>query len=166
MVWRWVENEDETEESEAGYIVNNDETLSTESDIDETEEFCTVTFKCIGVTRTPLYQASLSAACDLVKKGKRVPVKLVPEPTKQVDSRAISFQCEINGKGNFVGYVVKELCDNVHDALSTNSIVSTEFAWIKYKIIRTTGPGYYAAVDVTRKGAWSSTVKQSANTMY
>ena len=92
-----------------------------------------------------------------MKKGK---VKLVPDPTNQFDSRAISFQCEINGKWNI------KLCDNVRDALSTNSIVSTEFAWIKYKIIRTTGPGYYAAVDVMRKGAWSSTVKQSANTMY
>ena len=50
VVPRWVENENETEESDAGYFVNNDETLSTESDIDETEEFCTVTFKCIGVT--------------------------------------------------------------------------------------------------------------------
>ena len=37
-----------------------------------------------------------------MKKGKRVPVKLVPEPTNQC---AISFQCEINGKCNIVGYV-------------------------------------------------------------
>lgn len=65
-----------------------------------------------------------------------------------------------------MGYVVKELCESVHNVISTNSIVSTEFAWVKYKIIRTTGPGYYAAVDVTRKGDWPPIVKQSANTMY
>jgi hypothetical protein len=49
---------------------------------------------------------------------------------------------------------------------SSNSIISTTFAWAKLKVVRTTGPGYYAAIDITRKGAWPPIVHQSANTMY
>lgn len=101
-----------------------------------------------------------------MKRGEKVPVKLVPEPTNPFDRRAITFQCKIQGKWNIFGYVVKEVCESVHDAFVSDSIVSTEFAWIKYQIIRTTGPGYYAAVNVTRKGEWPTIVKQSANTMY
>ena len=111
-----------------------------------------------------MYQAALSSANKLIQQGVTVPVKLVPEPNNPFDSRAISFQCYVDRKA--IGYVVKEVCDIVHDALQSNSVVSTNFAWVKYKIVCTTGTGYYAAVDVTRKEMWPSKVKQSANTMF
>ena len=171
VTWKWVEMADEEDENEcdAGYDANEDETLSTDSDLaDEQaeEEVSTVTFKCIGVKRDQCYQDVLCVACELMKKGETVPVKLVPEPTNPVDSRAIAFQCQTHGKWNVIGYVVKEVCESLHDALVSDSITSTEFAWVKFKILRTTGPGYYAAVNVTRRGEWPTIVKQSANTMY
>ena len=109
------------------------ETLSTDSDVDDDSAvvLLTATFKCIGVTRDPSYQDSLLAVHKLMKEGKSVPIKLVPEPTNPFDSRAISFQCQLNGKWKVIGYVVKELCDSVHDALSNQSITCTKFAWVK-----------------------------------
>ena len=169
VVWKWVEltegsdDDDEQQESDAGYVANADETLSTDS---KDKELPTVTFKCIGVKREQSYQDVLLIACNLMKKGESEPVQLVPEPTNPFDSRAISFKCQINGKWYLFGYVVKEVYESVHDALTSGSIVSTEFAWVKFKLLRTTGPGYYAAVDVTHRGEWPSIVKESANTMY
>lgn len=172
IVWSWVEQEEDEEdlETDAGYVQEEGESLSTDSDLEDgapiATQLSTVTFKCIGVTRDPVYQAALNSASKLLQEGLTVPVKLVPEPNNTFDSRAISFQCYIDNSWKTIGYVVKEVCENVHEALQSNSVVSTNFAWVKYKIVRTTGPGYYAAVDVTRKGMWPSKVKQSANTMY
>lgn len=170
IVWRWVEQEEDEEdpETDAGYVQEEGESLSTESDLEDgaPTELSTVTFKCVGVTRDPVYQAALGSARKLIQEGLTVPVKLVPEPNNPFDSRAISFQCYIDNSWKIIGYLVKEVCDSVHEALQSNSVVSTNFAWVKYKIVRTTGPGYYAAVDVTRKGMWPSKVKQSANTMH
>ena len=70
-----------------------------------------------------------------------MPVKVVPEPSNPYDSRAISFQCQLQQKWHTIGYVVREVCDSVHDALSSNSIVSVQFAWVKYKVVKNTGRG-------------------------
>ena len=175
IVWQWVDVEEKDDEDcdsvvDAGYVATKGETLSTDSDTDGednvSDKLSTVTLKCIGVTRDPSYQESLLSAHRLLNEGKNVPVKLVPEPTNPYDSRAISIQCEIGGNWKIVGYVVREICDNIHQALDSNSVTSTKFAWIKYKIIRKTGPGYYAAVEVTRKGEWPPTVMRSASTMF
>ena len=53
----------------------------------------------------------------------------------------------------------------MHEALANDSIVSTTFSSVKYKVMRTTGPGYYAAIDITRKGKWPPIVHRSASTM-
>ena len=174
IVWRWVgiEEKDRDWDSvvETGYVASKGETLSTESDTDEEEnvldKLSTVTLKCIGVTRDPSYQESLLSAHRLLTEGKNVPVKLVPEPTNPYDSHAISIQCEVGGNWKIVGYLVKEICDSIHEALDSNSVTSVKFAWIRYKIVRKTGPGYYAGVEVTRKGEWSPAVMRSASTMF
>ena len=33
----------------------------------------------------------------------------------------------------------------------SQDIVATKFLWVKYKVIRTTAPGFYAAINITRK---------------
>ena len=170
IAWKWVEIDEEEDEDkrDAGYVENDNETLSTESDLEDeqAEEVSTVTFKCIGVKHEQSYQDALKIACELMNDGETVPVKLSPEPTNPFDSRAIAFQCQIRGKWISIGYVVKEVCESVLSALASDCIISTEFAWVKFKILRTTGPGYYAAIDITRKGQWPTIVKQAANTMY
>ena len=42
-------------------------------------------------------------------------MRLIPEP-HNVDSKAIALQCELDGKWLQIGYIVKELLDEVHVA--------------------------------------------------
>lgn len=165
IVWQWVENNEEDDDggqSCGSEHLNQDGSLSTDSDLEEDKPtLSTVTFKCIGVTRSDCYQEALKKASKLMQEGNSVPVKVIPEPTNPYDSRAISFQCQLYQKWHVIGYVVSELCESVHDAISSNSIVSTTFAWAKLKVVRTTGPGYYAAINITRKGVWPPIVHRS-----
>ena len=60
-----------------------------------------------------------------------------------------------DGKWHKIGYVVKEALDDVHVALSSNAISDVK----KFRIdFYRSGPAFYAAVDITRKGHWSSVV--------
>ena len=157
-----MDEEDEDHQSEC----EDGDDLSTDSDLNEDEDnLNTVTFKCIGVTRDTSYQDHLEAACTLLQQGIEVPVKVVREPHNPFDSRAISFQCELNNNWHVIGYVIKELCDSVHEAITNGNIVSTNFAWVKYKVLQTTGPGYYAAINITRRGHWPPIVHSRSNTM-
>lgn len=167
IMWQWIDSVDEEEQSNFS-DGGGDDTLSTDSDINEDEEEREVentVVKCIGVTRDVSYQDRLQKVNVLMQQGKEVPVKMVPEPTNPFDSRVISFQCELDKQWCIIGYVIKELCDSVHCAITSESIVSCNFAWVKYKVLNTTGPGYYAAINVTRKGYWPPIVYSRANTM-
>ena len=76
VVWRWIElhvedEEDENPEADAGYVRGDRESLSTDTDLDDEAsvepELSTVTFKCVGVTRDPLYHEALKSANQLIK---------------------------------------------------------------------------------------------------
>ena len=162
-------NEEQSSDSD-DHDQGGDDTLSTDSDLneggeDEEEVQNTVAFKCIGVTRDTFYQDRLQKVNALMQQGKEVPVKMVPEPNNPFDSRAMSFQCELDKKWYIIGYVIKELCGSVHHAITSGSIESCKFAWVKYKVLNTTGPGYYAAINITRRGYWPPIVYSRANTM-
>ena len=63
----------------------------------------------------------------------------------------------MQGKWTRVGYVIRELIEEVHDALSKNEIVNVEFQWIRYMFKGfASGPGFYAGIQVTRNGKWST----------
>lgn len=96
----------------------------------------------------------MKIASGLLQAGIAVPAKVVPEPDNPFDSRALAFQCFVENQWQVIGYMIKELCDIVHEALTNGSIVSTRLSWVKYKVVRTTEPGYYAAIDITCKGKW------------
>lgn len=78
VVWRWIElhEEDENPEADAGYIRGKGESLSMDIDLEDEApvelELSTVTFKCIGVTRNPLYQEALISANQLIQDGETV----------------------------------------------------------------------------------------------
>ena len=162
VVWQWIDAvEDDDGQCSGSQDLHQDGSLSTDSDIEEEEPtMTTATFKCIGVTRSPSYQEALKKANKMILEGNTVAVRVVP------DSRAISFPCQLDQKWHIIGYVVREVCDCVHDTISSKSIISTKFAWVKFKVVRTTGPGYYAAIRITRRGIWPPTVHQSASTMF
>ena len=87
-------------------------------------------------------------------------VRLTPQPDNPYDSHAVAFECQVDGSRGVFGYVIKELCDHVGE------IVSVDFAWIKYKILKTTGAGYYTAVRVTKKKEWAQNVHTLSDTMF
>ena len=122
-----------------------------------------VEFKCIGVTRDPIYQSILCDVRDSMESGDTVPVKLVPEPDNPFDSNAIAFKCLQNSVWKTFGYVVSEICGEILAAIASGDIVSVELTWVKYKLWKKS-PGFYAAVKVTKKGDWSNRVKESRST--
>ena len=148
-----------------------DDASSTEPDLSEDEcvqtmETSSVNFKCIGVTRDSLYQETLKNAFSVIKKGNGACIRVIPEPDNPYDSHAVAFECLIDGLWRVFGYVIKELSDHVLDAITNGDIVCVEFAWIKYKILKTTGAGYYAAVRVTKKKEWPQIVHALSDTMF
>ena len=159
--WTWILQIDEEHSSSC----NN--SSSTEADLseDECKETSTVNFKCIGVTRDALYQETLKKAFLATKEGKSVCV--TPQPDNPYDSHAVAFECQVDGSRGVFGYVIKELCDHVLDAISKGEIISVDFAWIKYKILKTTGAGYQGtAVRVTKKKEWAQNVHTLSDTMF
>ena len=93
-------------------------------------------------------------------------VRLTPEPDNPYDSHAVAFECQVDGCWRVFGYVIKELCDLVLDAINKREIVSVDFAWIKYKILKTAGAGYYTAVRVKMINEWAPTVYRLSDTMF
>ena len=85
-------------------------------------------------------------------------MRMRPEPTNIADSRAIV--CELDGKWEKIGYVVSDILHEVHTVMSRNLILSVEFKYIKYVTHWTrSGPGYFAAINVTKSGPWDHRVK-------
>ena len=167
VVYEWTDDIEESEHGSSSDVLSQDGSLSTESDIDTEDTILdTVTFKCVGVTRDPSYQQALKVVNEQLQKGNNVPVKPVLEPTNPFDSHAVSFQCQLDGRWNVIGYVVQELSDHVRDVILTQNVVATKFLWVKYKVVRTTGPGFYAAIEITRKGKWPPAVYKLANSMH
>ena len=79
--------------------------------------------------------------------------------------RGLYRLCFIDGKWQKIGYVVKEALNDVHTALSSNTVRDVKFAWVKFRIdFHRSGPAFHAAVYITRKGCWSPVVHNSAST--
>ena len=129
-------------------------------------DYHSVKFKVIGSTKESCYQAVLqrARARDLIESGVRVTVMLIPEPSNIMDSQAIAFMCELDGKLRRIGYIVKEILPYVHTALRKAEIVKVEFAWIKYITDWSrSGPGFFACVSITKKGRWPYPVVRAAS---
>lgn len=167
IIWEWdllfVDSDTDSRDSTSTALehVSSSGEHDSMSDTDE----CTIAFKCIGVTRDPSYQQTLKTCKQRRDNEEDVKVKLVPEPDNPYDSRAICFKCKLDSTWHTIGYVVSEICEDVHDALISDDIISTEFAWVKYKLWKKS-PGYYAAINITRRGEWSNIVKKSCSTFF
>ena len=94
-------------------------------------------------------QEILKKARDLIKDGKEVSVRIVPEPDNHYDSKAIALQCNVDSKWQRIGYIVREALDCVHQALSSRKIDSVHFVWVKYLLtFPRSGPVYFAGIDI------------------
>lgn len=177
VVWKWTydftlpsENdescivEESDKEDDSISADSNSEDNATANSVNISTREHTVVFKCIGATRDKVWQQSLQAARDKREQGEIVPVRLRPEPNNIRDSKAIAFDCCLDGKWMCIGYVVRELLDEVHDTMNKGLIVHIEFDWIKYKSNWTySGPGYFTGIAITKRGCWSDRVIASSS---
>ena len=157
-MWKWESLNHDDSHDESSTEEELSETSEEESDKMVNREVAShvLTFKCIGATKSQDYQAALRKARDLMLGGQVVPVTLMHEPTNPHDSRALAFVCHIDGKQQIIGYVVSEVVEEVHSAIDAASIVSVKFAWVRYITDWTrSGPGFFAGVDIEKKGRWS-----------
>jgi len=84
----------------------------------------------------------------LLKENLKVQVKLQPEPDNRYDSKAIAFLCKIDESGWVrIGYVVREVLDEVHEAINKKKILNVSFDWIKYTV-HFKSPGWYAGIRI------------------
>ena len=77
----------------------------------------TVTFKCIGASKSVDSQEILKKVCELLANGIDVPVDVYPEPENPYDSRAIAFKAYVGSKLHTIGYVVREATEYVHNEM-------------------------------------------------
>ena len=78
--------------------------------------------------------------------------------------RSLALSTEAKGQWHTFGYVVTELLEEVHGAIVQHEVIKTTFKTIKCMFTCTRcDHGFYAAVNITRKGLWSSQVIKHAN---
>ena len=121
-----------------------------------------VIFKCIGAVRDGNQQRALEEAYIAREKGETVDVKIEPEPMNPYDSKAICFKCHVGGLWCRISYVVREVLDEVHEAIRAKQILWTR---VKFLLHWTrSGPGFYAGISIARKGEWSQKCVRAAST--
>lgn len=174
VIWKGQCNEIAAvqDDSEQEHTIEEEGSLEEDDDDDDEDSTAlgavphTVIFKCIGASRDTHSQVVLRTARDMIANGETVPVRMIPEPTNMVDSRAIVFECQVEKKWSKIGYVVSEVLDPVHAAIRSNTIVSVEFRGVRYVTHwSASGPGYYAAISVTKMGPWDRIVKRYQSTI-
>ena len=101
---------------------------------------------------------------QLIQDGQEVPVNIYPEPDNPYDAKTIAFKCWVDDEWHWIGYIIREALDSVHNVIATRSI--TDIIHLgKYLITwMRSGPGYYAGINITRYGQWSPEVCRSAST--
>lgn len=168
--WNWDDSDsdvDHVSESSAGADSDDEhnpyidsETEEEDTTVTETTVTETVKFKCIGATHDSVGQKNVGESkSTIMDQQECVPVKIEPEPENQYDSKAIAFKCRVDDKWYRIGYIVREALEDVHNALAQKLVIDVSFKWIKYLVIwMRSGPGYYAGINTTVNGKWSSQV--------
>ena len=73
--------------------------------------------------------------------------------------------CQIDGEHRTIGYVVGEVLEEVHTALDSGSVLSVEFAWVRYITDWSrSGPGFFAIISIEKRGRWSETAVRYSST--
>ena len=156
----WKQYDDDDLEDESRSTTPSLPSSPSESELDFDAGFTThtVTFKCMGTTKGADHQEALRSASCLLGEGSNVPIRLQPEPD---NPNAIAFECQIGNDWKRIGYVVRDTLVEVHEAISERKIIS----WIKYLLCwMKSGPGFYAGIDVSLRGSWSSKCTRVAST--
>ena len=165
--WHWKEDIEENSRSTTPESTNTSPSSPSESELNLNASLTThtITFKCMGTTKSSSHQEALRAADAFMKEGKDVPVRLRQEPENPIDANAIAFDCQIGNDWKRIGYVVQDILMEVHDAIIKHEIISVKIAWVKFLLCwRRCGPGFYAGIDIAKQGSWSLTCTRAAST--
>lgn len=153
IIWKWDQFTETKGEDEHG---DGDDWNEREF-FEDKQQTHTVVFKCIGTTKERGYQDTLRLISKLPLDD--TVVKLRPEPDNPYDSKAIAFVVNVGDKERRIGYIVRELLDEVHQVLEAHLIQKTIFSWVKYLVEwPRSGPGYYCGISITKQGKWSNNV--------
>ena len=72
---------------------------------------------------------------------------------------------KIGGSWQRVGYIVREALEEVHEAICNGDILWVKLAWVDFVLQWSrSGPGYYAGINIARRGDWSNVVIKCAST--
>ena len=145
---------------------NEDAEEDTDAGTSSNDVLHSVVFKCIGSTKEHKYQELLAEMALKKRRGEVADVRIHPEPFNQYDSSAIAIEGFVNHSWERVGYLVREVLENVHTAQQDNKIVSVELQWVKFITHWTRSqPGWYCGIKITRNGSWDKIVMQCASTV-
>ena len=122
----------------------------------------TVPFKVLGSAYFVERQKCWEEAHKLLYERKvDVNAKLVPESNNKYDKNAIAVMLGFGNEWNKVGYIPTELTQFLHPLLNHNKITNVSLKHIKF---RTTYQkvGFYATIEITRRGAWEQSVVKAS----
>ena len=171
IIWKWrrLEGGIDSDDSSSSSTINEESEKEQDYDSEpedrrDADRCYKLKFKCIGSKKEQRYQNALRSARDVMQRGHTVPVSLVKEPLNPRDSEAVAFKCQLDGKWQTIGYVIRELLKEVRHAMDTAKITAVEFAWISYITDWHSGPGYFAGIYIEKKGQWSDLARRKAST--
>lgn len=164
VFWTWARTSD-TSEIDINSSDDSGDELDSSSEIDnENSEdvLHTVPFKVLGSAYFVERQKCLEDAHKLLYERKvDVNAKLVPESNNKYDKNAIAVMLGFGNEWNKVGYIPTELTQFLHPLLNHNKITNVSLKHIKF---RTTYQkvGFYATIEITRRGAWEQSVVKAS----
>ena len=134
VMWQWTVIQSEPGDSETeGVAEREDECSSSSDELDNArnsptnkENLYSIVFKCIGSTKEDQYQETLAGMALKKRSGEQLEVRIHSEPLNPFDSRAIAVQCFYNDKWERVGYLVRDVLEEVHQAFEEKKLCEVE----------------------------------------
>lgn len=168
VFWKWTQNKDEplttsTNDITPGHSESSEEDNKSDDDDDNNTEH-TLPFKVMGVAYSAERQKHLENAFQIVRE-RNVLANIVPESDNPYDKHAIAVMLDYGQDWSKIGYISKELTRFLHPLLKRGFITNVSLKHINFRTnyLRV---GFYATIQVTRKGQWeNSVIKASKRVM-
>ena len=142
------EDEEDGEEDEGSNGCDNDLTLHS------------LPFKVMGVAYSAERQKHLENAFQIFREG-NVKAKIAPESDNPYDKDAISVMLDYGHEWSKIGYIAKELTKFLHPLLKQGFITNVSLKHINFKTSYLK-VGFYATIQITRKGQWENSVLKAS----
>lgn len=167
VFWEWtpygsesVRNVTQTHTTspDEGLQNDSDDDFDDSDDGDDNEDptHHTLPFKVLGVAYSAERQKHLENAFIILRE-RLVKAKIVPEIDNAYDKNAIAVMLDYGHGWVKIGYIAKELTQFLHPLLKCDHITSVSLKHINFRTSYLRA-GFYATVQITRKGQWENTI--------